>query len=162
TPPSRSSSAACQASRNSARVPKPSMAARNKPSGFRQRLAWISVPGRSLTQCSDSTLSTASKLSAANGSSSSSAASRSPLARAGGLRCAMGQLRLGIARLVGVALLLCSSAGAVARELPAGDPERLGFSPQRLARIDAWYQAQVEAGALPGAVVAIARHGEVA
>jgi CubicO group peptidase (beta-lactamase class C family) len=42
------------------------------------------------------------------------------------------------------------------------DPSGLGFSPEHLTRIDAWYQAQVDAGALPGAVVAIARNGKVA
>jgi CubicO group peptidase (beta-lactamase class C family) len=42
------------------------------------------------------------------------------------------------------------------------DPSRVGLSPERLRRIDAWYEAQVDAGALPGAVVAIARNGKVA
>ena len=42
------------------------------------------------------------------------------------------------------------------------DPSGVGFSPERLTRIDAWYQAQVDAGALAGAVVAIARNGKVA
>jgi len=42
------------------------------------------------------------------------------------------------------------------------DPEALGFSSSRLARIAAWQQAQVDAGALPGAVAAIARNGKVA
>jgi CubicO group peptidase (beta-lactamase class C family) len=42
------------------------------------------------------------------------------------------------------------------------DPASVGFSPGRLAQIDAWYQAQIDAGALPGAVVAIARNGRLA
>jgi CubicO group peptidase (beta-lactamase class C family) len=42
------------------------------------------------------------------------------------------------------------------------DPEALGFSSSRLARIAAWQQAQVDAGAFPGAVAAIARNGKVA
>src|ERR1700751_506027 len=45
---------------------------------------------------------------------------------------------------------------------PASDPETLGFSSSRLARIAAWQQTQVDAGALSGAVAAIARNGKVA
>ncbi|MBV9560475.1 MAG: serine hydrolase [Bradyrhizobium sp.] len=41
-------------------------------------------------------------------------------------------------------------------------PEALGFSSPRLARIAAWQQAQVDAGAFSGAVAAIARNGKVA
>jgi CubicO group peptidase (beta-lactamase class C family) len=46
--------------------------------------------------------------------------------------------------------------------MTATDPESLGFSTTRLARIASWYQAHVEAGDLPGAVVAIARNGKLA
>jgi len=42
------------------------------------------------------------------------------------------------------------------------DPGSLGFSASRLARIAPWYQAQIDAGALPGAVIAIARRGKLA
>jgi CubicO group peptidase (beta-lactamase class C family) len=42
------------------------------------------------------------------------------------------------------------------------DPEALGFSSSRLARIAAWQQTEVDAGAFPGAVAAIARNGKVA
>ena len=45
---------------------------------------------------------------------------------------------------------------------PVGDPEALGFSSSRLARIAAWQQSQVDAGAFSGAVAAIARNGKVA
>src|SRR5882757_8845707 len=45
---------------------------------------------------------------------------------------------------------------------PAGDPEALGFSASRLARIAAWQQSQVDAGAFSGAVAAIARNGRLA
>src|ERR1700710_1017024 len=45
---------------------------------------------------------------------------------------------------------------------PVGAPEALGFSSSRLARIAAWQQSQVEAGAFSGAVAAIARNGKVA
>jgi CubicO group peptidase (beta-lactamase class C family) len=44
----------------------------------------------------------------------------------------------------------------------ATDPEGLGFSTKRLARITSLYQEHVEAGDLPGAVVAIARNGKLA
>jgi CubicO group peptidase (beta-lactamase class C family) len=45
---------------------------------------------------------------------------------------------------------------------PVDEPETLGFSSSRLARIAAWQQLQVEAGAFSGAVAAIARNGRVA
>ena len=45
---------------------------------------------------------------------------------------------------------------------PVGDPEALGFSSSRLARIAAWQQSQVDAGSFSGAVAAIARNGRVA
>jgi CubicO group peptidase (beta-lactamase class C family) len=44
----------------------------------------------------------------------------------------------------------------------AGDPEALGFSTSRLARIATWQQAQVDSGAFSGAVAAISRNGKVA
>lgn len=46
--------------------------------------------------------------------------------------------------------------------LPAASAESLGFSPQRLARIDAALRSEIAAGHLPGAVLAIARHGRLA
>jgi len=46
--------------------------------------------------------------------------------------------------------------------MPVSDPEALGFSSSRLARIAAWQQTQVDAGAFSGAVTAIARNGSVA
>src|ERR1700709_57758 len=45
---------------------------------------------------------------------------------------------------------------------PVGEPETLGFSSSRLARIAAWQQSQVDAGAFSGAVAAIARNGKLA
>ena len=42
------------------------------------------------------------------------------------------------------------------------NPESLGFSKTRLARIGAWYQARVDAGEVNGAVVVIARGDDVA
>jgi CubicO group peptidase (beta-lactamase class C family) len=44
----------------------------------------------------------------------------------------------------------------------AADPESLGFSTSRLARIGTWYRAREAAGDLSGAVVAIAKDGKLA
>jgi CubicO group peptidase (beta-lactamase class C family) len=45
--------------------------------------------------------------------------------------------------------------------LPTAEPASLGFSASRLARLGAALNREVEAGRLPGAVVAIARHGRL-
>ena len=66
---------------------------------------------------------------------------------------------LSILHLVSLGLATAARAYAVA---PVGDPEALGFSSSRLARIAAWQQSQVDAGAFSGAVAAIARNGKVA
>ena len=44
----------------------------------------------------------------------------------------------------------------------AGRPEEAGFSADRLSRLGAWMQAEVDAGRIPGAVVAIGRGGKLA
>src|SRR5216684_8357556 len=54
------------------------------------------------------------------------------------------------------------SATASAQSLTSPDPVGAGFSPERLARIAPWYQSQIDAGGLPGAVVALARNGKLA
>ncbi len=60
-------------------------------------------------------------------------------------------------------LLLCLANAAHAYDVvPTADPETLGFSSSRLARIAAWQQSKVDAGAFSGAVAAIARNGKVA
>ncbi len=52
---------------------------------------------------------------------------------------------------------------AIADDLAAvGNPEGLGFSAARLARIAARYQTRVDEADVPGAVVAIARNGKLA
>jgi CubicO group peptidase (beta-lactamase class C family) len=60
-------------------------------------------------------------------------------------------------------LLAIAVAGATltAADLPTGTPESAGMSSTRLARIDAAIQADITAGKLPGAVVAVARRGKV-
>src|ERR1700754_4042229 len=42
------------------------------------------------------------------------------------------------------------------------DPSSLGFSPERLARIDVAFEREVAEGTLPGAVLAISRRGKLA
>ena len=66
---------------------------------------------------------------------------------------------LSILYLVTLGLATAALAYAAA---PVGDPAVLGFSSSRLARIAAWQQSQVDAGAFSGAVAAIARNGKVA
>src|SRR4051812_39604634 len=66
---------------------------------------------------------------------------------------------LSILHLVALGLATATRAYAVA---PVGDPEALGFSSSRLARIAALQQSQVDAGTFSGAVAAIARNGKVA
>ena len=45
--------------------------------------------------------------------------------------------------------------------LPRAKPEDVGLSSERLARIAATLKADIEAGRIPGAVIAIARHGKL-
>ena len=55
------------------------------------------------------------------------------------------------------------SFSALAQGLPkASQPEEVGFSSQRLTRLTAAFQAEVDKGVIPGAVVLIARKGKVA
>ena len=68
-----------------------------------------------------------------------------------------------LVQLVSAALLtLASYTSGFAQSLTVPDPVGAGFSPARLARIAPWYQSQIDTGALPGAVVAIARDGKLA
>ena len=55
------------------------------------------------------------------------------------------------------------SFSALAQGLPpAGRPEEVGFSSQRLTRLTEAFQEEVDKGVIPGAVVLIARKGKVA
>jgi CubicO group peptidase (beta-lactamase class C family) len=66
-------------------------------------------------------------------------------------------------RLSATLLMLALATAARAYDItPVSDPETLGFSSSRLARIAAWQQSQVDAGAFSGAVSVIARNGKVA
>jgi len=64
------------------------------------------------------------------------------------------------------ALVVCSAFSAWAQEvqgLPkASQPEDVGFSSERLKRLTGVFQAEVEEGAIPGAVVLVARDGKIA
>ena len=91
-PPSISLSAAANDCRNSVSVAPPTSAATNKPSGLSTRRICTSVPGRSLTNCSDSAETTRSKAAAPNGSASSSATTK-PVAAAAFRRAQHAPLR---------------------------------------------------------------------
>lgn len=57
--------------------------------------------------------------------------------------------------------LLASSAALAEDPLPRAKPEDVGMSSERLARIGTTLNADIEAGKIPGAVIAIARHGKL-
>jgi len=57
--------------------------------------------------------------------------------------------------------LVAGSALAQAAPLPEASPEDVGLSSERLGRLDAAMQKAVETGELPGAVVQIARDGQL-
>ncbi len=57
-------------------------------------------------------------------------------------------------------LLACGAAFA-ADPLPRAKPEEVGLSSERLARLGETLKADIEAGRIPGAVIAIARHGKL-
>src|ERR1700744_1077005 len=65
-------------------------------------------------------------------------------------------------RILATALCLLASTAAFAEDpLPRARPEDVALSPERLARIGATLKADIEAGRIPGAVIAIARHGKL-
>ena len=57
---------------------------------------------------------------------------------------------------------LAPAVSAFAQALPVADPETLGLSAERLDRIQQVFQAEIDKGALPGAVIMVARHGQLA
>jgi CubicO group peptidase (beta-lactamase class C family) len=62
-----------------------------------------------------------------------------------------------------VIVATCFSFSALAQGLPkVSQSEEVGFSSERLNRISKIYQADVDKGLIPGAVVLIARNGKVA
>jgi CubicO group peptidase (beta-lactamase class C family) len=65
-------------------------------------------------------------------------------------------------RILATTLCLLASGAAFAEEpLPRAKPEEVGLSSERLARIGETLKADIEAGRIPGAVIAIARHGKL-
>jgi CubicO group peptidase (beta-lactamase class C family) len=61
------------------------------------------------------------------------------------------------------ALTLCLPGAALADDLQTvGNPDSLGFSARRLARMTSWFEAQTKKGDPSGFVVAIARGGKLA
>ncbi|HEX6775154.1 MAG TPA: serine hydrolase, partial [Methylomirabilota bacterium] len=60
-----------------------------------------------------------------------------------------------------VLLWLLSVSLAHAQNLPSAKPEEVGLSSERLNRAFAAVKADVDKGALPGAVLLVARHGKV-
>jgi CubicO group peptidase (beta-lactamase class C family) len=65
-------------------------------------------------------------------------------------------------RILATTLCLVFSGAALAEDpLPRAKPEEVGLSSERLARIGTTLKADIEAGRIPGAVIAIARHGKL-
>src|ERR1700729_3827739 len=65
-------------------------------------------------------------------------------------------------RLVATTLCLFASGAAFAADqMPRAKPEEVGMSGERLARISETLNADIAAGRIPGAVIAIARHGRL-
>ncbi|MCK1544815.1 serine hydrolase [Bradyrhizobium sp. 179] len=61
------------------------------------------------------------------------------------------------------ALVLCLTGAALADDLQSvGDPDSLGFSARRLARMTSWFEAQSQKGDPSGFVVGVARGGKLA
>lgn len=54
-----------------------------------------------------------------------------------------------------------SAAGVWAQALPTAEPSAVGMSSERLDRIEATFEAEVERGELPGAVIMVARDGQL-
>jgi CubicO group peptidase (beta-lactamase class C family) len=64
-------------------------------------------------------------------------------------------------RCLAAALCVLTSSAAFAADLPRTKPEEVGMSSERLARIGEVLKADIAAGRIPGAVIAIARHGRL-
>jgi len=58
-------------------------------------------------------------------------------------------------------IFVCAASAALAKDLGTAKPESVGFSSDRLKRIDAVLKADVEQGKIPGAVLLIARKGKI-
>src|ERR1051325_3613595 len=74
-----------------------------------------------------------------------------------------GRILVGIRTLLFAATMAMATAGAAwaAPPLPIAKPEAVGMSPERLGRIGEVLKADIAAGRIPGAVIAIARHDKL-
>ena len=69
---------------------------------------------------------------------------------------------MNVTKLIAVLVLATSlSVSVLAQGLPKVEPDQVGFSAQRLKRLSTVFQSDVDKGAIPGAVVLIARDGKV-
>jgi CubicO group peptidase (beta-lactamase class C family) len=64
-------------------------------------------------------------------------------------------------RLLATTLYFLASSAVFAADLPRAKPEEVGMSSERLARVAEVLKADIAAGRIPGAVIAIARHGKL-
>ncbi len=60
-----------------------------------------------------------------------------------------------------IGYLLIANAQAANPPLPPTIPEKVGFSSEALKRIDTFFDREIEAGRIPGAVIGIARDGKL-
>lgn len=70
--------------------------------------------------------------------------------------------RIAVKLSVTFTILVLIINGLLAQGLPVATPESLGFSAERLKRIDAVLEDYIHKGLTPGAVVLVARHGKAA
>ncbi len=64
--------------------------------------------------------------------------------------------------LISLSTAILISSSALANDLPAAPPEKVGLSAVGLGRVTAHLKSEVEKGRIPGAVVAVARRGHLA
>ena len=64
-------------------------------------------------------------------------------------------------RYLAITFCFLASSAVFAADLPRAKPEEVGMSSERLARISEVLKADIAAGRIPGAVIAIARHGKL-
>jgi len=65
--------------------------------------------------------------------------------------------------LLALCMFICCTVSTLGQGLPnSARPEDVGFSSERLARITNFFQADIDKGAIPGAVLIVVRNGKVA
>jgi CubicO group peptidase (beta-lactamase class C family) len=57
---------------------------------------------------------------------------------------------------------LCAAGTAWAQALPRAEPGKVGLSAERLERIEQAFKREIDGGKLPGAVIMVARDGQLA